>query len=162
MKAERPKAGAVGRLARLAMGVGLVVIALPVYLEAGLTYNLSSLGLALGLLAIYTLLHLVMSRLLTDLNRWFGAAVVVMPVFLMWFFGQGGGPLFRHGEGGTAAITFLAVSFLVDFVRADAGCEVMALPGLIFGDRTHLPCLLLCPIDHMEAAQARDERPAAP
>ena len=45
------------------------------------------------------------------------------------------------------------MSFLVDFVRADAGCEVMALPGLIFGNRTHLPCVLLCGIDYAEGGQ---------
>lgn len=56
------------------------------------------------------------------------------------------------GTIGTAAITFLAVSFLVDFARGNAGCEVMGLPGLLFGDRTHLPCLLLRPIVHPEAA----------
>jgi hypothetical protein len=154
MEVQLPKAGMVGRTARLALGVCLVVIALPVYFEAGSRYNLASLGLALGLVIFYTLLHLLISRYLTRLNRWIGAILAVTPVLLVWFFGQGGGLLFGEGEGGTAAITFLAVSFLVDFVRADAGCEVMALPGLIFGNRTHLPCLLLCPIDHAEAAGA--------
>ncbi len=154
MEVQPPKAGAVGRAARLVLGVSLVVIALPVYLEAGGRYNLASLGLALGLVVLYTLFHLVISRHLTHLNRWIGAILVAMPVFLVWLLGQGGGPLFGQGEGGTAAITFLAISFLVDFIRADAGCEVMALPGLIFGNRTHLPCLLLCPIDHAEAAHA--------
>jgi len=154
MKVQTPKAGPVGRLARLVLGVCLVVIALPVYFEAGSRYNLSSLGLALGLFVLYTALHVVMSRLLPGLNQWVGAAVAVIPVFLMWFFGQGGGPLFGQGEGGTAALTFLAVSFLVDFARGSSGCEVMALPGLLLGNRTHLPCLLLCPIDHMETAEA--------
>ncbi len=151
MKTQEPTAGAAGRFIRLVLGVCLVILAAPVYLRAGWRYNLSSLGLALGLLVIYTLMHVLMSRVFAGLNRWIGSVVAVIPVFLFWYFGQGGGLLFGQGEGGTAAITFLAISFVVDFARSDSGCEVMALPGLILGDRTHLPCLLLCPIDHAEA-----------
>ena len=154
MTIQLPKAGTIGRFARLMLGAYLVFIAVPVFLEAGRAYNMASLGLALGLVAFYTALHMFIARYLAQLNPWVGAVLAAMPVFLVWFLGQGGGPLFGQGEGGTAAITFLAVSFLVDFVRADAGCEVMALPGLILGGRTHLPCLLLCPIDRFEAAQS--------
>lgn len=152
MQSQSTSAGVIGRAARLVLGVCLAVIALPVYSEAGLVYNLASLGLTVSLVVFYALLHLVMSRLLANLNQWVGAVMAVTPVFLMWYFGQGGGLLFGQGEGGTAAITFLAVSFLVDFARGSAGCEVMALPGLMFGNRTHLPCILLCPIDRAEAS----------
>lgn len=156
MESDSTRAGVIGRAARLVLGVCLVIIALPVYFEAGRAYSLASLGLILGLVAFYVVLHLVLSRPLAGLNRWVGAFVAAAPVFLMWYFGQGGGPLFGQGEGGTAAITFLAVSFLVDFARRNAGCEVMALPGLMFGSRTHLPCILLCPIDHAEAAASSE------
>ena len=161
MRAQTPKAGAAGRTARLVLGVLLVVIAVPVYLKAGVSYNLASLGLTFGLVVFYCVLHLTFSRL-RGLNRWVGAVIATVPVFLVWFYGQGGGPLFGQGEGGTAAITFLAVSFLVDFARSDAGCEVMALPGLILGRRTHLPCILLCPIDHSEAGGAAAETADTP
>ena len=154
MESEIARALHIGRWLRLLLGVCLVVIALPVYLEAGSAYNLSSLGLAAGLLVFYLALHYVISRHFRSINRWVGAVLAVTPVFLVWFFGQGRGPLFGQGEGGTAAITFLAVSFLVDFLHAGAGCEVMALPGLILGDRTHLPCILLSPVDAAEAARA--------
>ncbi len=153
---KSPRAGPIGRFSRLALGIGLAVITLPVYFGAGATYNLSSLGLTVGLVVLYTLIHLVVSRFLIGLNPWVGAVLVVIPVFLVWFLGQGGGPLFGQGEGGTAALTFLTVSFLVDFARADSGCEVMALPGLLTGERTHMPCLLLCPIDHAEAGQTTE------
>lgn len=155
MHSEPQRAGPVGRTARLVLGVGLVGIALPVYVEAGAGYNLRSLGLSAGLLAFYSLLHVVVQRLVPGVNRWVGAVVAVTPLVLVWYFGQGGGPLFGQGEGGTAAITYLAVSFLVDFARGNSGCEVMALPGLILGNRTHLPCLMLCPIDRAEAGAVR-------
>lgn len=155
---ESPPAGPVGRVVRLALALCLGIIALPVYLEAGARYNVSALGLAVTLVALYTLVHAAISRWPVLINRWLGAAVVVIPLFLVWLLGQGGGPLFGQGEGGTAAITFLAVSFLVDSVRAHSGCEVMAVPGLLLARRTHLPCLLLGPIDRAEAAGGEGPR----
>ena len=144
------KAGPVGRALRLLIGISLLILAVPVYLEAGLGYGLTSLGLTAGLLLFYIAAHWAVSRYFRNLNRWLGALLAVTPVFLVWYFGQGGGPLLGQGEGGTAAITFIAISMVVDFARADVGCEVMALPGLLFGNRTHLVCIALSPIDAWE------------
>ncbi len=83
MRPQFMRAGPIGKTARLVLGVCLVIIALPVYFEAGMAYNLASLGLTAALV-FYTALHLVMSRLLASLNRWVGAFVAVTPVFLMW------------------------------------------------------------------------------
>lgn len=144
------KAGVCGRVFRLVFGVCVMIIALPVWFVAGWGYNLRSLGIMGALLLFYTLVHFVVSRYLTGLNRWIGAILAVTPVFLVWYYGQGGGPLFGEGEGGTAAITYIGVSLLIDVLRADSGCEVMALPGLIFGNRTHLACIVFSPIDALE------------
>jgi len=147
------KAGICGRLLRLVFGVCVMIVALPVWFVAGWGYNLRSLGILAGLVLFYTIVHFVVSRYLAGLNRWFGAILAVMPVFLVWYFGQGGGPLFGQGEGGTAAITYIGVSLLIDALRADSGCEVMALPGLIFGNRTHLACIVFSPVDALESRQ---------
>ena len=149
------KAGPVGRTLRLVLAVCLMIIDVPVLLVAGTAYNLRVLGLVVALTLFYMLVHWVVSRYLRDLDRWLGAVLAVAPVFLVWLFGQGGGPLFGQGEGGTAAITYVAVSLIIDVVRADAGCEVMAIPGLVFGNRTHLACIVFCPVDAME--EARDQ-----
>jgi hypothetical protein len=127
-----------------------MIVALPVYFKAGWAYNLRSLGIVLALVVFYTGLHFVVSRYSPMLNRWLGAVLAVTPVFLVWYFGQGGGPLLGQGEGGTAAITYVGVSLLIDSIRADAGCEVMAVPGLILGDRTHLVCIVFSPVDALE------------
>lgn len=144
------KAGPVGRALRLVIGISVLILAAPVWLEAGWRYGLASLALMGGLLLLYVAAHWIVTRYLRDLNRWLGALLALTPVVLVWYLGQGGGPLFGQGEGGTAAITFVAISMLVDFARADVGCEVMALPGLLFRDRTHLPCIALSPIDAWE------------
>lgn len=126
------------------------VMALPVWFVAGWGYNVRSLGIMAALVMFYTLVHLVVSRYTPHLDRWIGAVLAVTPAFLVWYYGQGGGPLFGEGEGGTAAITYIGVSLLIDTLRADSGCEVMALPGLIFGNRTQLACIFLSPIDALE------------
>ena len=150
------RAGPIGRSLRLLVAVCLLIIDVPVLLRAGWAYNLASLGLMVALTLFYMIVHFVVSRYLPNLNQWLGAALAVTPVFLVWFFGQGGGPLFGQGEGGTAALTFVALSLLVDVVRADSGCEVMAIPALILGDRTHLACIAFCPIDALEEVRSAD------
>ena len=147
---ENSKTGPIGRSLRLLVGVSVMIVALPVYFKAGWTYNLSSLGIVLALAVFYTLVHFIISRYAPNLNRCLGAALAVTPVFLVWFLGQGGGLLFGQGEGGTGAITYVGVSLLIDFVRADSGCEVMAIPGLVLRDRTHLACIALSPVDALE------------
>lgn len=142
--------GPIGRCARLVLGVGLAVITVPVYLVADQAYVIASVGLVAALTAIYVGLHLALSRYGLGGNRWVLSLLAAAPVFLTWLLGQGGGPLFGSGEGGTAALTYLTVSFLIDAARGNGGCEVMAVPALMFGRRTHLPCLLLCAIDHAE------------
>ncbi len=157
MSEKIKKAGPIGRALRLIVAVYLVVIDVPVLLEAGSAYNLRTLGLVIALTAFYLLVHWTVSRYARNLDRWLGAILAVTPVLLVWFFGQGGGLLFGQGEGGTAAITYLAISLLIDVVRSDSGCEVMAIPGLILGDRTHLACIVFCPVDTMEETPAAGE-----
>ena len=127
-----------------------MIVALPVYFKAGWAYNLRSLGIVVALAVFYTVMHIVVSRYAPNFNRCLGAVLAVAPVFLVWLFGQGGGPLFGQGEGGTGAITYIGVSLLIDFIRADSGCEVMAIPGLLLRNRTHLACIALSPVDALE------------
>lgn len=49
-----------------------------------------------------------------------------------------------------AVVVFLFVSLAVAALRSDDGCEVMSLPGLLFGRRTRLACLVSSPIDRIE------------
>jgi len=47
--------------------------------------------------------------------------------------GASGLPILGHGKGQLAAATFLGISLVVAGLRAAPGCEVMAIPGLLFG-----------------------------
>ena len=59
-------------------------------------------------------------------------------------------PIFGHGKGQLAAVAFLGISLVVAGVRAVSGCEVMAIPGLLFGKHTELGCLIFSPLDSLE------------
>jgi hypothetical protein len=59
-------------------------------------------------------------------------------------------PILGGGKGQLAAVTFLGISLVVAGVRAAPGCEVMAIPGLLFGKHTELACLIFSPLDSFE------------
>ena len=62
---------------------------------------------------------------------------------------------------GRGPLAFLAVSLVLAAILADAGCEVMSIPALVFGKRTHLVCLLFSPLDWVEEKIAAAMRPSA-
>ena len=61
------KAGPIGRIVRLIVAICLIVIDVPVLLEAGRAYNLRVAGLVLALTAFYVLVHFLVSRYLHHL-----------------------------------------------------------------------------------------------
>jgi hypothetical protein len=149
----------IGRVLRLIIGALFVALVVPYYLGSGGRAILASLGMAMALTLVYALIHLLVSNYSSHLNKWLGAVLAFVPVCLIFFFSEGhGGAL---GVGETGALTFLAVSLLIAGWRSDPGCEVMALPALIFGRRTHLACLFFSPIDWLEQKLSSRARAAA-
>ena len=144
------KAKPVGRTLRLLFGLAIIFYVLPIYLEADLNFNLASLEIAVGLILFYTVVHYLVSRYFPNINRWIGALVALVPVNLVFVFGLPHNLIFGRGEGAMAAMTFIGVSLVIDFIRNDSGCEVMAIPGLLSKNRTHLACVTLTPIDILE------------
>jgi len=55
------------------------------------------------------------------------------------------GPLGRVGS-----VAYAAISFLLQTVRADGSCVVMAIPAFISGRPSELPGILFSPIDLVE------------
>ena len=144
------KAKPVGRTLRLLIGLALIFYVLPIYLKAGLNFNLATLEIAVGLILFYIVVHYLVSRYLPDINPWIGALIALIPVNSVFVFGMPQNQLFGRGEGAIAAMTFIGVSLVIDFIQNDSGCEVMAIPGLLSKKRTHLVCVALTPVDILE------------
>ncbi len=136
------RAGPIGRFLRFAMAGLLTVIVTPYFLTISSQSNLKIAAAIGGLLILYTVMHLVISKYGPRLNRWLGAVLAVVPVMLLFLFGGGIGQM--------GAATYVGGSLFIDSLNGDGGCEVMAIPGLIFGKRTHLVCIGFSPFDWLE------------
>ena len=104
----------------------------------------------LGLIGAYSLIHIVISRRIVSFGPCFGAMVALGLLVALYAAGGSGSLIFGHGEGHLAAITFLGVSLVIAGVRGNPGCELMAIPGVLFGRHTELPCLIFSPLDSLE------------
>ncbi len=139
-----------GRVLRILVGLGLMAQATPVYFHVDAGLAIGAALLMLGLLAVYSLLHVVVLRRLVALSPGLGAFVGLGTLVAVYLAGAPGGPLLGRGEGELAAGTFLGVSLLVAGVRADPGCEVMSIPSALFRKRAELACLVFSPLDALE------------
>ena len=108
---------------------------------------LTTVGIVVGELVFYAALHLVISRFLRGVNAWLGAVLTVVLVVTVF--------LLSNPPGRLGTLLFVGISLLVTAARADAGCEVMTLPSMLFGQRTHLVCIAFSPVDWFEKALER-------
>jgi hypothetical protein len=140
----------VGRALRILLGVVLMVYVTPVYFQVSVRVALGSLLLVLGLIAVYALIHIVVSQRIVPFGPCLGAVVAAGLLVALYVVGASGLPILGRGKGQLAAVTFLGVSLVVAGVRAAPGCEVMAIPGVLFGRHTELACLIFSPLDTLE------------
>ena len=136
------KSRPIGRILRFLLGADLLVLAVPAIARVSLTTDLIIGGVILGLVAGYTAIHFSVRRFVPKLNRWLGAGLAVAPAGLLFVFGDVIGQISVAG--------YIGASLLIDSVNGDAGCEVMAVPGILLNERTHLACLLFSPLDWLE------------
>ncbi len=136
-----PHATPISRLLRAALGLGMVGMVAPALQGASWQSRLEVLGVVVGLMALYTVVHLVVSRYFGWLHPWIGAAIAVTPAFLVFLSG---------GVFAAGAVVFIGASLLLIAALGHPGCEVLAFPALVLGRRTHLACILLSPIDWVE------------
>ena len=141
-QAQQHTAGIIGRTLRLMLAILLLWMTYIAMRMDDRTFNLRVLEVFVGLTVFYAIIHFVISRFVTGLNPWYGAALAVAPVITVFVIG---GPL-----GRVASVAFIGVSLLLQAIRGDGGCEVMAIPSLLFGRRTHLMCIFFSPIDWVE------------
>src|SRR5437899_9465588 len=122
----------------------------PVYSQVKARVAVGSLLLTLGLIGIFSLIHIVVSRRIVAFGPFLGAIVANGLLVALYVAGASELPILGHGKGQLAAVTFLGVSLVVAGVRAAAGCELMAVPGVLFGKHTELACLIFSPLDRLE------------
>ena len=137
------KTRVIGRILRFSLGLFFVSEVWPVYQAVTSEGALIRAGWAIGLLLFYLIAHIVIVNYISGINRTIGAILAFGPFLAVFILGYG-------GPAATGALTFLAVSLIVAAIRSDSGCEVMSVPGLIFGKHTHLACILFSPIDWIE------------
>ncbi len=136
-----PRATPISRLLRAALGVGMIGMVAPALRGASWESRLEVLAVVVGLMALYTVVHLVVSRYFGWLHPWIGAVIAVTPVFLLFL---------RGGVFDAGAVVFIGASLLLIAALGHPGCEVLAFPALVLGRRTHLACVLFSPIDWVE------------
>jgi len=144
------KAPPIGRALRILLGLVLIVYTVPVYFQVLMRIAVGAWLLLLGLIGIYSLIHIVMSRRIVAFGPFLGAIVANGLLVALYVAGTSGLPILGHGKGQLAAVTFLGTSLVVAGVRALPGCELMAIPGMFFGKHTELACLIFSPLDKLE------------
>ena len=140
----------VGRALRILLGLVLMVYVTPVYFRVPTPLAARTLLLMLGLIGLYSLIHIVVSRRIVGSRPCLGAVVAMGLLVALYVAGAPGSLILGHGEGQLAAVTFLGISLVVAGVRAVPGCELMAIPGAFFGKDTDLACLIFSPLDRLE------------
>jgi hypothetical protein len=140
----------VGRALRILLGLTLMVYVAPVYFEVPVRLTVRVVLLMLGLIGVYSLIHILVSRRIIAFGPCLGAVVAVGLLVALCVASAPGSPILGRGEGELAAVTFLGISLVVAGVRAAPGCELMAIPGLLFGKHTELACLIFSPLDRLE------------
>jgi hypothetical protein len=144
------RAPPVGRVLRIVLGVVLMVYVAPVYFQVPVRVAMGSLLLVLGLTGVCSLIHIVVSRRIVAFGSCLGAVIAFGLLVALYVAGASLLPILGHGKGQLAAATFLGISLMVAGVRAAPGCELMAIPGLLFGKHTELACIIFSPIDRLE------------
>ena len=139
-----------GRALRIVLGLALIVYVVPVYFQIPARISVRVLLLMLGLLGAYSLIHILISRRIISFGPCVGAIVAVGLLILLCAVSWPGISILGRGQGELAAVTFLGISLVVAGLRAAPGCEVMAIPGLLFGKHTGAGVYHLFPAERLE------------
>jgi hypothetical protein len=138
------------RALRVLLGIALIVYLAPVYLQVPMRTAVGAWVVVLGVIGVYSLIHIVVSRRIVAFGPLLGAIVANGLLVAVYFAGASALPILGHGKGQLAAVTFLGVSLVVAGVRAAPGCEMMAIPSILFGKHTELACIIFSPLDRLE------------
>ena len=140
--ASPSRARPIGRILRFLLAGFIIATVAPHYLTARWQSNLKIGAAIVSLTVLYTAMHLIIAKYVPRVNRWLGAVLAVIPAAVLFFVGGGIGQM--------GALSYVGGSLFIDSLNGDCGCEVMAVPGMVCGKRTHLACILFTPLDWVE------------
>jgi hypothetical protein len=152
------RAPPLGRALRLALGVVLTAYVIPVYYRQGAAFAVGTLLVLAALLVTYSALLVFLARHVIASRGIVGGAIALGVLVAVYLAGATHLPLVGQGRGELVAVTFLGVSLVVAGLRADPGCEVMAIPGALLRRTAELPCLFFSPLDALEWKWRRRRR----
>ena len=98
---------------RILLGLALMIYVTPIYSQVPARVAVGSLLLMLGLIGIYSLIHIVVSRRIVAFGPFLGAIVANGLLVVLYVAGASGLPILGHGKGQLAAVTFFGVSLVV-------------------------------------------------
>ena len=139
---DTQRVGIIGRTLRLMLALLLGWMSFTIMRLEDTSFNLRVLAVSLAIGMLYAALHLVLASNASKVNRWSGAVIVIAPVILLFVIG---GPLVQAG-----VLIYVGVSLLLQTIRADGSCEVLAIPNALVQPPTHLAGILFAPIDLVE------------
>ncbi|UCD23475.1 MAG: hypothetical protein JSW51_10550 [Gemmatimonadota bacterium] len=134
--------GIVGRTLRLMLALLAGWMSFTIMRLESTTFNLRVLAVSLAITMVYTALHLVLTSRVDKVNRWLGAITAVIPIILLFVIGN---QLVRAG-----VLIYVGLSLLLQTVRGDGSCEVLAIPSTVLKPPTHLAGILFAPVDAIE------------
>ncbi len=97
----------IGRLLRLAIGTLLILLALPFAFRSSAEVLLGAFSVLLAVTVFYAGVHLLVSKVFRNLNRWLGAAIANIPVILVFTFGVSGGRSLAQAKGSLPQLPML-------------------------------------------------------
>jgi hypothetical protein len=127
-----------------------MIYVVPVYFKVPPRVVVGSLLLVLGLMGLYVLIHMLVSRRIFSFGPSLGAVVASGLLVVLYVAGASALPIVGHGKGQLAAVTFLSISLVLAGVRSTPGCELMAIPDVLLGKHAELACLIFSPLDTLE------------
>ena len=130
--------GFVGRWLRLIVGGALTGYVVFQAADTASVGDVAELALYfVATLCAYTAAeYLLGERVLSKANAWLGSAILLGPLVAVFAL-QLGPQVFHH-----ALALYFGVSLIFSFFMRYGGCEVMSIPGLLFGTRRTVYCPL--------------------
>ncbi len=110
----------------------------PVYFRIPLRTSVSVVLLIIGLIGIYSLIHIFISRRIIGFGPRLGAFTAVGLLVVLCVLSWPAVAILGRGEGELAVVTFLGMSLLIAAWQAAPGCELMAIPAQVISKNQEL------------------------